>query len=82
MPKYQHVLAKLLALKPAIYGAYTELFAGLSTDITAEQNGGFVVPWGAVSKPRKDIAEACKASGRGLASSLWDWCEEKTRPYA
>jgi NAD(P)-dependent dehydrogenase (short-subunit alcohol dehydrogenase family) len=30
------------------FGAYTELYAGLSTDIGLENNGAYVIPWGRV----------------------------------
>ncbi|KAH6968155.1 short-chain dehydrogenase [Fusarium avenaceum] len=35
-------------LHPPIYGAYTELYAGWSYEITLEHNGGFMIPWGRI----------------------------------
>lgn len=36
-----------MILKPAIYGAYTELYAAVSPDLTLENdNGSFIIPWG------------------------------------
>ena len=55
-------------LHPAIYGAYTELFAGLSPDITEKDNGGWLQPWGRVRPIRKDLAEP------ELGKKFWD-CE-------
>lgn len=31
-----------------IYGASTELYAGWSSEITLEHNGGFIIPWGRI----------------------------------
>ncbi|KAK6193476.1 Type I Iterative PKS [Pestalotiopsis sp. IQ-011] len=44
MPKWQHVIARRLALKPSIYGAYTELFAGLSKDVVVQDGAAWVSP--------------------------------------
>ncbi|CAG8303070.1 unnamed protein product [Penicillium salamii] len=30
------------------FGAYTELYAGLSSEITPEQNGAYIIPWGRI----------------------------------
>ncbi|KAH8657662.1 short-chain dehydrogenase [Xylariales sp. PMI_506] len=84
MPKWQHLLAKGLALKPAIYGAYTELYAGFSKTIIPQDSVAWVVPWGKVAIPRKDIAEACQPEsqgGPGTARKLWEWCEKEARIY-
>jgi NAD(P)-dependent dehydrogenase (short-subunit alcohol dehydrogenase family) len=70
------------------FGAYTELHAGLSRDITLENNGAYVIPWGRLRPdegcPRKDILNAMTAeeeSGLGYAEKLWDWCELKWKPF-
>lgn len=84
MPKYQHFIAKKLALKPAIYGAYSELFAGLSGRISSSNNGVWVIPWGEIATPRKDIDEARKLQaegGSGIAEQFWDWCEQQVTAY-
>lgn len=39
MAGYFRFLLRLIVLKEPIWGAYTELYAGLSTDITTEDNG-------------------------------------------
>jgi NAD(P)-dependent dehydrogenase (short-subunit alcohol dehydrogenase family) len=54
-------------LRPAIYGAYTELFAGLSDQIGEAQNGGWIVPWGRITKIRKDFED------KELARKFWEW---------
>lgn len=85
MGRLQHAIAKRLALKPAIYGAYTELFAGLSPAVRSKDNGAFLVPWGRISRAREDIENSKKSvqeGGSGLAHSFWAWSEEQTMKYA
>lgn len=82
MPKLQLFFVKKLALKPAVYGAYTELFAGLGDGV---KSGNWVIPWGQVATPRADIKSACmlKAQGgSGIAEEFWKWCEKETALYA
>ncbi|TDZ71915.1 putative oxidoreductase [Colletotrichum trifolii] len=69
------------------YGGYTELYAGLSPDISLKNNGAYVIPWGRIRPaedcPRKDILKALETEangGLGYAAKFWDWCEEKSRP--
>lgn len=68
-----------------IYGAYTELYAGLSPDITMEFAGGYIVPWGGKHQsPRQDLLLALKSTeegGTGLAQDFWDWCEKNTKEH-
>lgn len=82
MPRWQHIVAKKLALKPAIYGAYTELYAAFSPDV---QNGSWIEPWGKVAEPRNDIGQACKLEsegGTGAAKQFWEWCEKEVEMYS
>lgn len=69
-------------LYPPKLGAYTELYAGLSPDVTMEKNGAFIMPWGRVHEwfSRKDILIAMKAKeegGQDAAKRFWEWCEKK-----
>ena len=71
----------------AKYGGYTELWAGLSPDITTDDGGKFGIPWGGRwhPSPRKDILPSFKSKeegGTGLAAEVWDWCDEQTKKYA
>ncbi|KAH6673463.1 hypothetical protein B0J14DRAFT_481810 [Halenospora varia] len=69
---------------PPIQGAYTELFAGLSPDVTLENNGAWIVPWGRFLPLRKDLVVACKTvaeGGTGIAEKFWEWSEEQVRLY-
>ncbi|KAF4978466.1 hypothetical protein FZEAL_5152 [Fusarium zealandicum] len=70
------------------FGGYTELYPGLSPEISIEHNGGYVIPWGRIEPdeecPRKDIIEAMTPEaegGLGYCTKFWDWCEEQARPF-
>lgn len=74
-------------LYSAKHGAYTELWAGISEEVTTRDGGKSGVPWGGRwhPSPRKDILESLKSKeegGTGLAAEFWDWCEKQTIPYA
>ncbi|KAH9905640.1 retinol dehydrogenase 12 [Xylariomycetidae sp. FL2044] len=61
-------------LHDGIYGAYTELFAGLSPEVTLERNNAFLGPWGRFVDKRKDIHAACEAA-------FWQWTENQVKDY-
>ncbi|KAL3494134.1 hypothetical protein BJX62DRAFT_248221 [Aspergillus germanicus] len=65
--------------------AYTELYAGLSRDISLERNGCYVVPWGRVHLGlKKDLVKAIRTvedGGAGRAKEFWEFCEEKVKEY-
>lgn len=67
-------------LAPPVYGAYTELFAGLSPDVKTSDNGRWIAPYGKFSTLRSDVEEACKEGN--AASQFWDWSEKETSQYA
>lgn len=75
-----------LYLYPTIYGAYTELFAGLSHTLTPSHAGSYILPWGRFSSNLKaDLVEGMKTKseeGTGAAKSFWEWCEGEVRAYA
>lgn len=68
------------------FTAYTELYAGLSSDITLENNGCYVIPWGRIHDSlREDLllaAHPTAEGGQGKAAELWEFCEQKTRAYS
>jgi hypothetical protein len=74
------VLHKVL-LYPAAYGAYTELYAGLSPDLTLKDQGVYIVPWGRRAGARKDL-EVQVAKEGGEADKLFEWCDRVTRSFA
>ncbi|KAK6438610.1 hypothetical protein LTR95_005182 [Oleoguttula sp. CCFEE 5521] len=69
----------------AKYGAYTELWAGLSDDLTLENNGSYVVPWGRLHPaPRADMAGPVKElleNDSGVAADFRDFCDAATVKY-
>ena len=69
----------------AVDGACTNLWAGLSEEITLEDGGRYVIPFGRWHPcPRKDILLSLKErkdGGTGRAAEFWDWCEEQVEPY-
>ncbi|KAG5297429.1 short-chain dehydrogenase [Histoplasma ohiense] len=69
---------------PPVFGAYTELFAGLSPDVTDKEPGNWIIPWGRVAPVRKDLVEAIKPEtdgGNGTARKFWEWTENQIQPY-
>lgn len=85
LPKVMKVVVKPL-LYPAKMGSFTNLWAGLSPDVKAEDGGRYVIPWGRWHAcPRKDITSGFKSKeegGTGGAGEFWQWCEERTRDFA
>ncbi|KAI4157095.1 MAG: hypothetical protein LQ342_008526 [Letrouitia transgressa] len=71
-------------LHPPINGAYTELFAGLSPDVTVERSGAWIIPWGRFGSLRKDLELAGKTTaegGSGVAGEFWEWSEKQVEAY-
>ncbi|KAE9378419.1 putative estradiol 17 beta-dehydrogenase [Stipitochalara longipes BDJ] len=69
---------------PPINGAYTELFAGLSPDVTIEKSGDWVIPWGRFYLIRNDLIEATKTKaegGTGGTNDFWEWSEEQVDAF-
>jgi retinol dehydrogenase 12 len=78
-PPHQGIL-----FKPPVFGAYSELFAALSPSITAQHNGGFVIPWGRFGDIPTHIEKGLKPQadgGSGAAEKFWCWCERETECY-
>ncbi|GAD92887.1 hypothetical protein NECHADRAFT_56763 [Paecilomyces variotii No. 5] len=68
----------------AIYGAYTELWAGLSPTVRPSDSGRYVIPWGRFGPIRSDIAESMKGmeeGGNGKAAAFLDYCDQQTKIY-
>ena len=75
----QWLLRRLLY--PAVFGAYTELYAGLSKDLdVGKDQGAYIVPWGRKWGTRADLeAEVAKEKGADL--KLYEWCDGVTKQY-
>lgn len=69
---------------PPIYGAYTELFAAVSPDVTIEKTGDWIAPWGRFYSIRSDLVQSSKSreeGGTGLAEDFWKWTEQQVENY-
>ncbi|KAI5459708.1 hypothetical protein BGZ63DRAFT_415217 [Mariannaea sp. PMI_226] len=77
-------LLRHTVLHPPVFGAYTELFSGLSPKITLENSGTFIAPWGRLWQLSPEVAKAAKREvngGNDTAKQFWEWCEEQVRPF-
>lgn len=81
---YLKYLAYPLLYKPEL-AALTELYAGFSPDISIQNNGCYVIPWGRISNNlREDLINATKPTeegGSGKAKEFWELCAEMTKDY-
>ncbi|KAI1012029.1 hypothetical protein LB503_004352 [Fusarium chuoi] len=72
-------------LHPPKRGAYSELWAGVSTEINLEDGGRYGIPWGRWHpSPRKDLVQSLKTKedgGSGIAADFWDWCDQQTKEF-
>jgi len=73
-------------LYPPIYGAYTELYSGWSSDLTLEKNGAYIIPWGRIDTEglRADILKSVRTTeegGSGVAERFWEWCDKETMAF-
>ncbi|KAF5020063.1 hypothetical protein F66182_7905 [Fusarium sp. NRRL 66182] len=69
---------------PPINGAYTELFAAFTPEITIEKSGIWVVPWGRFMPIRPDLQKGAlleSEGGTGMAEKFWKWSEEQIKPF-
>lgn len=60
------------------YGAYTELFATLSPEVSGTKNGVFILPWGRFGLIPDHIQQSIK---NGKAASFYHWCDQETKSY-
>ncbi|KAI0871348.1 hypothetical protein GGS24DRAFT_471853 [Hypoxylon argillaceum] len=71
-------------LYPPIYGAYTCLFAAFSPDITVENSGTHIAPWGQLWEVTAEMARAGRSladCGDGTAKEFWEWTEAQVNKY-
>ncbi|KAI1376900.1 NAD(P)-binding protein [Hypoxylon crocopeplum] len=83
-PRFAMFMMRMLWLQKPVFGAYTELFAGLSPEVTRDTNGRYIFPWGRLipdsSIVRQDVLKAAESEelgGLGYGKKLWEWCETK-----
>jgi retinol dehydrogenase 12 len=49
-----------------------------------EQAGTYIIPWGRIVVPKKEIKNAMKSEeegGTGVAERFYKWCDGETRKY-
>ncbi|KAL8727253.1 MAG: hypothetical protein Q9166_006172 [cf. Caloplaca sp. 2 TL-2023] len=84
MPWWVGVASAPLLYSPRM-GAYTELWSGLSSELTAEDGGKYVLPWGRLNpSPKPDMLAAMKTKehgGTGVAAQFIDFCEKQTAAF-
>ncbi|KAI9704544.1 MAG: hypothetical protein M1820_005457 [Bogoriella megaspora] len=72
-------------LSQPIYGAYTNVWAAFSDEITMSDGGRYIIPWGRWHPgQREDIVLGLKSKdegGTGRAMEFWDWCEAQVKPF-
>lgn len=78
MPWYQRLATNLL-FHPARHGAYTELYAALSPDVTMNENGLFIIPWGKIGIIRSDVEKGAHGEN---GSKFWNYLEEQVAEYS
>ncbi|KAI0188076.1 hypothetical protein F4808DRAFT_64266 [Astrocystis sublimbata] len=69
---------------PAINGAYTQLWAGLSPDVSLNKSGSYVAPFGRFYSMRSDLDAATvpeSEGGNGSTQKFWDWSMEQLRQF-
>lgn len=71
---------------PPKMGAYTELWAGLSSEVKSGDGDKFIIPWGRFNKtPKKEHVASLKSKdegGTGLAAEFFEYCDSHTKEFA
>ncbi|KAI1195136.1 hypothetical protein F5X97DRAFT_309092 [Nemania serpens] len=83
-PSFLRSLMRATLLHPPIYGAYTCLFAAFSSEITLENSGTYIAPWGQLWKVAPEMARAGRSladCGDGTAKEFWEWTEAQVDKY-
>ena len=72
------------ALACFVYGVYTKLCRSFSPAIKEVLNGCYILLWGRVGCPRRDVFEAgkLKKGERGRTKMFWGLCEEGVETFA
>ncbi|KAL4954327.1 hypothetical protein BDW69DRAFT_163344 [Aspergillus filifer] len=67
------------------HAAHTGLYAGLSADVSAENNGCYVIPFGRIhgSVPERLLSamRTVDEGGTGRAKEFWEFCEGVVKEY-
>ncbi|KAI9150073.1 Short-chain dehydrogenase/reductase [Paramyrothecium foliicola] len=79
-----HWITDNFILYEATYGAYTELFAILTPELTPNKTGAYVYPWGRFGPLPVGIEDSLKTEsegGSGVSAKFLAWCDEQTKVY-
>ncbi|KAL8744457.1 MAG: hypothetical protein Q9190_003308 [Brigantiaea leucoxantha] len=72
-------------LHDARMGAYTVLWAGVAEELTMENSGGYVIPWGRVHpSPKADMVKTLRRKeegGTGGAKAFAEWCDGQVQDF-
>ncbi|KAI1108085.1 NAD(P)-binding protein [Nemania sp. NC0429] len=74
-----HWFTDKFLLHTAIHGAYTELWAALSPELTPDKSGAYVYPWGRLG-PLPDGVES-SLTETGIAARFVEWCGNQTKAF-
>jgi len=77
-------LSQSVIFKPCVYGAYSELYAGFSPDVTAKENGGHLTAWGRKAYLPKVIQDGLKSKsegGTGAADQFFEYCDREVKSF-
>lgn len=84
MPRIVPILVSPL-LYHSKFGAYTELWSGLSSELTIEDGGKYILPWGRLHpSPRSNLLAAMKSKddgGTGVAEEFVCFCKKETAAF-
>ncbi|KAL2156732.1 hypothetical protein VTH82DRAFT_1477 [Thermothelomyces myriococcoides] len=87
LPRHQGIVLKTVARVvgyPPVYGAYTELWAAFSPEVTLDKSGEWVAPFGRFYPLRGDLQDATRSEaegGTGGTAKFWEWVQRQIQPY-
>jgi hypothetical protein len=73
-----------ILFKSSVYGAYSELYAGFSPDVTEKDNGGHLMAWGRKAYLPKGCEDGLKGKaegGTGEAGKFFEYCDRETNKF-
>ncbi|KAH7374188.1 putative short-chain dehydrogenase [Cadophora sp. MPI-SDFR-AT-0126] len=73
-----------ITTKSPVYGAYSELYAGFSPEVTPEHNGGYMMAWGRIGELTNDVKDGWKSEakgGTGAAKKFLEYCGRETKDF-
>jgi NAD(P)-dependent dehydrogenase (short-subunit alcohol dehydrogenase family) len=84
VPTIVPILTYPLLYKP-VYGAYTNLWAGLSSELSIKDGGDYIIPWGRVHPDPSPqlVADLARKEdyGTGVAKEFAEWCDAQTLDF-